>query len=62
MLVLSRRERQSIQIGPDVRVTIVRLQDGQVRIGIEAPSQVQVVRTELLKRCQKLGFEPPQAP
>lgn len=61
MLVLSRREGQSIQIGPDVRVKILRTDDGQVRLGIEAPSQVHVVRTELIERDARHGYEPPRA-
>lgn len=47
MLVLSRKEGESIQIGRDVVVTVVKLRSGRVRIGVSAPEQVKVLRTEL---------------
>lgn len=54
MLVLSRKERERIKIGPDIWITIVRIQGDKVRIGIEAPDHVQVLRGELTeegKQC-----------
>jgi carbon storage regulator len=47
MLVLSRKAGQSIRIGDDITVHIVKTGD-KVRIGIEAPRSVNVVRTELV--------------
>ena len=47
MLVLSRKANQSIQIGDNVVVTVVRIAGGEVRIGIEAPAHVPIVRREL---------------
>ena len=47
MLVLSRKLGQTIQIGDDVRVTILHLAGGRVRLGIEAPLDVPVHRSEL---------------
>ena len=47
MLVLSRRAGQSIRIGDDIRIHIVKTGD-KVRIGIDAPRSVNVVRTELV--------------
>ena len=47
MLVLSRRLSESIQIGDDVCVTVVRISADAVRIGIEAPRVVNIRRTEL---------------
>ena len=37
MLVLSRKLSQQVMIGPDIRITIVKLERNQVRLGIEAP-------------------------
>jgi carbon storage regulator len=48
MLVLSRKQSQQITIGPDIRITIVKLERNQVRLGIEAPRGVTVLRAELL--------------
>lgn len=50
MLVLSRKVGERIQIGNDITVTVVRLVDGTVRLGIEAPPHMPVVRRELLSR------------
>lgn len=48
MLILGRREGERIRIGDDVTITILSLHRGKVRIGIDAPEEVDVVRTELL--------------
>lgn len=47
MLVLARRKHERIRIGDDVYVTIVSIREGVVRIGVEAPLNIPVVRTEL---------------
>lgn len=47
MLVLSRREAQSIVIGGDVVITVVSIRGDQVRIGIEAPRSIAVHRLEI---------------
>ncbi len=47
MLVLSRRERERIRLGDSIIVTVVRLSGDRVRLGIEAPADVLVLRDEL---------------
>jgi len=47
MLVLSRKAGERIWIGDDISVTVVRISGGGVRIGIEAPKELPVVREEL---------------
>lgn len=58
MLVLSRKSMQSVTIGSDIRITIIRLEGNQVRIGIEAPRDVRILRDELAE-----GYEetPPRS-
>jgi carbon storage regulator len=53
MLVLTRHEGESIQIGTDVTVMITRIGAGRVELGITAPPAVAVVRTELDTRHEK---------
>ena len=48
MLVLSRKPLQSITIGSDIKITIVKVERNQVRIGIEAPRTVTILRDELI--------------
>jgi carbon storage regulator len=48
VLVLTRRIGESITIGDDVVVTVLEVRGGQVRLGIEAPPEVTLVRSEIL--------------
>ncbi len=50
MLVLSRTPTQQIQIGDNVTVTVLRIKGNQIKIGIEAPRDVRVIRAELPPR------------
>lgn len=52
MLVLSRKVGERIKIGPDIVITVVRIQGDKTRIGIEAPDDVQVLRGELADAAQ----------
>ena len=47
MLVLSRKQNERIRVGDSVVVTVVRVSGDKVRIGIEAPPTVRVLRDEL---------------
>ncbi len=57
MLVLSRRERERIRLGDSIVLTVVRVAGDKVRIGIEAPPDVVVLRDEL----NSAGGPPPRA-
>ena len=46
MLVLSRKAKESIQIGDNITITVVQIQGSKVRLGIEAPREVQVTRPD----------------
>jgi carbon storage regulator len=52
MLVLSRRIGEGITIGTDVRVQIIEIKGGQVRLGIEAPPSVKVHRDEVFLKIR----------
>jgi carbon storage regulator CsrA len=59
MLVLGRKAEQSFTIGDKIKVTILEARSGgYVRIGIEAPPGVKVLRSELVDVCQ-VCFESP---
>jgi len=47
MLVLSRKVGERILIGDDIAVTVVRVAQGIVRIGVEAPGELPIVREEI---------------
>ncbi|MBL9125429.1 MAG: carbon storage regulator, partial [Planctomycetaceae bacterium] len=50
MLVLTRKTEQKIQIGSDITITILRVKGQAVRVGIEAPKSMRVLRAELPPR------------
>jgi len=54
MLVLSRKVGESILISESIRVTVVQAKDGRIRLGIDAPPEVRVLREELTKSCFNL--------
>jgi len=53
MLILTRKESERIYLGDDIVLTIVRVGSDKVRIGVEAPSNVRVLRLELSEASQE---------
>jgi carbon storage regulator len=53
MLVISRKENQRIKIGENIEIVIVEINKNQVKIGIEAPKEVQILRSELIDEITK---------
>ncbi|GAG28267.1 unnamed protein product [marine sediment metagenome] len=49
MLVLSRRSDTAIQIGRDIKVTVLSVRNRQVKLGIDAPRSVRIWRDELCR-------------
>ncbi|MEG1255994.1 carbon storage regulator CsrA [Clostridium sp.] len=49
MLVVTRKQGQSIRIGDDIEITIAKLDDGSVKVAISAPKEVKILRSELYK-------------
>jgi carbon storage regulator len=50
MLILSRKQGERIVIGDNIIITVVSMDYGRVRLGIEAPREVEVWREEMLDR------------
>lgn len=57
MLVLSRKKGEVIRIGDDVVITILESDTGRVKVGIDAPPEVKVLRAELKTRPDWVGHE-----
>lgn len=49
MLVISRKEGQSLIIGDDIEITIAKINDGSVKIAIDAPKNKSILRKELVQ-------------
>ncbi|HTC58987.1 MAG TPA: carbon storage regulator CsrA [Solirubrobacteraceae bacterium] len=58
MLVLTRKPNQSIMIGDDIEVSVLSVVGEKVRIGIHAPHDIPVFRTEIYVEIQREGGEP----
>ena len=59
MLVLSRKLSEGIQIGENIRIVVVKIERNGVRLGIEAPADVTIVREELLAALDGSTFNIP---
>lgn len=66
MLVLTRKLGENIRIGDSVKITVLEVRSGQVKLGIEAPPEVKVHREEIYARIQEENRRhftgPPPAP
>jgi len=49
MLILTRRPDEAIIIDDDIKIKVLGIRDNQIRIGIEAPEEIVIVREELLE-------------
>ena len=49
MLVLSRKESEELVISDEIRIRVLRIQGGTIRLGIEAPKDISIRRAELVR-------------
>lgn len=57
MLILTRRVGETVMIGDEVTVTVLRVKGNQVRLGVNAPKSVSVQREEIFHRIKREGAE-----
>jgi carbon storage regulator len=57
MLILSRKIEESIIVGDTITIKILGIHEGQVKIGIEAPKEIKVFRSEVYEQIQKENIE-----
>ena len=53
MLVLTRKQGQTITIGDDIRIKIMEIKSGQVKLGIDAPKNVTIYREEIYLKVKQ---------
>jgi len=57
MLIITRKKGESLMIGDDIEITISKIEDGSVKIGIKAPRDVTILRKELYEQVEKENKE-----
>ena len=60
MLVLSRKQNEKIRIGSDIVITVLGVSENQVKLGIEAPADVKILREEIFENIKKHTVEASQ--
>jgi len=50
VLVIKRKKGEAIKIGDNIEITIVKIEDGAVKIAIDAPKDISILRKELIKK------------
>ncbi len=62
MLVLTRKSNQSIMIGDDIEVSVLSVVGDKVRLGIQAPRDIPVFRSEVYLKLDEGAPDAPEAP
>ncbi len=57
MLILDRKENQSIMIGEEIEITLVSIKGDHAKIGISAPTHIKVYRKEIYDEIQRANLE-----
>ncbi|MGL4773762.1 MAG: carbon storage regulator CsrA [Clostridium sp.] len=53
MLVITRKKGESLLIGEDIEITVIKLEDGSVKLGVSAPRDVSILRKELYTEVEE---------
>jgi len=57
MLILARKLEEEIYLGNDISIKVVEINKGVIKLGIEAPKEMQILRGELKKELEKTNIE-----
>lgn len=53
MLIITRKKGESLMIGEDIEITVSRIDDGSIKLGIKAPKNITILRKELYEQVEK---------
>lgn len=57
MLIITRKKGESLMIGDDIEIVISKIDDGSVKLGINAPKSIQILRKELYEEIERENKE-----
>ncbi len=57
MLIITRKKGESLMIGDDIEIVISKIEDGSVKLGINAPKAVQILRKEIYEEVENENKE-----
>jgi len=57
MLVLTRKLNEAVNLGDSIKISILSIENDRVRIGIEAPADMRIIRSELLDEIKNINKE-----
>ncbi len=57
MLILTRKKDESIIINDEITIQIISIEEGKVKIGIDAPKHVSIYRSEIVEKIQESNME-----
>jgi len=57
MLILTRKEDEKILINEDIKISVVEIKGNKVKLGIEAPDEVEILREEVYKSVEQENIE-----
>jgi len=55
MLILSRKQEESILVGSDIKIKVLSIEKGNVKLGIDAPNDVSILRQELTEAVSEIN-------
>ena len=61
MLVLTRRVNEEIKLGADITIKILSISESQIKIGIDAPKDIQIYRNEVFEKVKEKTIEASRA-
>ena len=57
MLIITRKKGESIMVGDNIEIVISKIEDGSVKIGINAPKDISILRKEIYEEVEKENRE-----
>ena len=57
MLILTRKKNESIVIGGNIEIQVISIEEGKVKIGINAPKEVEILRSEIIEKVEESNRE-----